>query len=111
MKKSFLITLLGIVVAGVAIAQSEETRSLSSFSRVSAHEGVDVYLKEGNKEEARVVSDDIDLEDVLTDVRGDQLKIHLEGSQSQKCECESVRYLQITTGIISIVCCICRCSG
>ncbi|MEO9871415.1 head GIN domain-containing protein [Ekhidna sp.] len=80
MKKSFIITLIGVLVAGVALAQSEETRSLSSFSSVSANEAIDVYLKAGDKEEARIVSENVDIEDVLTEVSGGRLKIHLDGN-------------------------------
>ncbi len=80
MKKSFLTTALGVLVAGFTFAQSEETRKLSSFSEVSAQEAIDVYLKKGDMEEARVVSDNIDIEDVLTEVSGGRLKIHLDGN-------------------------------
>lgn len=80
MKKSFLITVLGVLVAGATFAQSEETRNLSSFSKVTAAEGIDVYLKKGSKEEARVVSDNVDLDEVLTEVSGSRLKIHLDGN-------------------------------
>ncbi|WP_462250864.1 head GIN domain-containing protein [Ekhidna sp.] len=86
MKKSFVITLLGILVAGAAFAQSEETRNLSSFSEVSAHEGIDVILKEGSKEEARIVSDSHDLDEVLTDVSSGRLKIHLEGNNHRNID-------------------------
>ena len=79
MKKSFLISLLGIFVAAATFAQ-EETRNLSSFNEVSAHEGISVYLSEGSNESARVVINggNVDLDDVLTDVSGSRLKIHLE---------------------------------
>jgi len=79
MNKSFLITLLGVCVALATLAQSE-TRSLSSFSSVSAHEGIDVYLKKGVDESAKVVINggNVGLEDVLTEVSGSRLKIHLE---------------------------------
>ena len=79
MKRSVLVTLLGIFIAGFALAQSEETRSLSSFSEISAHEGIEVFIEKGNKEEARVVSRNIDIEDVLTEVLGGKLKIHIDG--------------------------------
>ncbi len=88
MKKSYLITLLGILVAGFTFAQSEETRSLSSFSRISANEGIDVFIKQGDKEEARVVARNIDLDDVLTDVSGDRLKIHLYGDNHRNVDVE-----------------------
>lgn len=81
MKKTYLITLLGILVAGVAVAQSEETRSLSSFSRISAQEGIDVFIKAGNKEEARVIARSHDLDEVKTEVSGDRLKIHIDNGR------------------------------
>lgn len=86
MKKSLLITALGILVAGFAFAQQEETRSLDSFTKVTAHEAINVYLKKGNKEEARIVSKSEDLEDVLTDVSGGRLKIHLEGNNHRSVD-------------------------
>ncbi len=88
MKRSFLITLMGVLVAGFTFAQSEETRSLSSFSRISANEGIDVFIKQGDKEEARIVSRNIDLEDVLTDVSGSRLKIHLDGDRHRNIDVE-----------------------
>lgn len=97
MKKSMLITLLGVLVAGYTFAQSEETRSLSSFSKVSTHEGIVVYLEEGNREEARIVSDNIDLEDILTDVSGSTLKIHLDGNNYRNVDVEVyVTYKSLT---------------
>lgn len=86
MKKSFLLTILGILIAGVTFAQSEETRSLSSFSEISAHEGIDVYIRRGDKEEARVVSESHDLDEVLTEVSGGRLKIHLEGNNHRNID-------------------------
>jgi hypothetical protein len=77
MKRIITIT-LGMLLAGFIYAQSEETRSLSSFSRVSASEGINVYLKKGSTEEARIVSQNIDIDEVRTDVSGGRLKIHLD---------------------------------
>ncbi len=88
MKKSFLTIVLGILTAGFTFAQSEETRSLSSFSEVSAHEAIDVYLEKGDKEEARIVTDNIDIEDVLTEVSGGRLKIHLDGNNWRNVDVE-----------------------
>jgi hypothetical protein len=86
MKKSILITILGIFVAGATFAQSEEIRRLSSFSKIKAQEAVEVILKQGDKEEARVVTERYDLEEVLTDVSGGTLKIHLEGSNHRNVD-------------------------
>ncbi len=77
------ITLLStfIFAAMMGFAQNEETRSLSSFNYISAHEGIDVYFKSGSKEEARISARNIDLRDVLTEVEGGKLKIHLDGNK------------------------------
>ncbi|MEO1254037.1 MAG: head GIN domain-containing protein, partial [Bacteroidota bacterium] len=79
---------LGILVARFAFAQTEETRSLSSFSEVSANEAIDVYLQKGNREEAKVVASNIDLEDVLTEISGNRLKIHLDGNKWKNVDVE-----------------------
>ncbi|WP_425392201.1 head GIN domain-containing protein [Ekhidna sp.] len=101
MKKSFLITILSILIAGVTFAQSEETRDLSSFSEISAHEGIDVYIKRGDKEEARIVSDSHDLDEVLTEVSGDRLKIHLEGNNHRNIDVEVYVTYRSINGISS----------
>lgn len=79
MKKSIIITLIGVFVAAATFAQ-EETRNLSAFSEVSAQEGISVYLSKGSSETARIVINggNVDLDEVLTDISGDRLKIHLE---------------------------------
>ena len=80
MKKITLIILLGVLVAGITFAQSRETRSISSFSKISVHEVIDVHLQKGDKEEVEVISENnIPLEEILTDVKDGKLKIHLKG--------------------------------
>lgn len=86
MNKSILITIIGVFIAGLTFAQEEETRNLSSFSKVTVHEAIDVYLTKGSKHEARIVSNSEDLEDVLTDVSGGKLKIHLDGSSHRNVD-------------------------
>lgn len=86
MKKSILTAALGLLIAGFSYAQDEETRSLSSFSEVSSQEAIDVILIEGSKEEARIVSESHDLDEVLTDVSGGRLKIHLEGNNHRNVD-------------------------
>ena len=84
MKRIFLITVFGILTAGAALAQSEETRSLSSFSEIAAKEGINVFIKSGDKEEAKVISKSHDLDKVLTDVSGDRLKIYIDNGRKWK---------------------------
>jgi hypothetical protein len=81
MKKFVLIILLAYT-ATVASAQQSETRSVSSFSGVKAAEGIDVYLKSGDKESVKVeiTGDNMSLSDVLTEVSGSYLKVHMKDS-------------------------------
>jgi Putative auto-transporter adhesin, head GIN domain len=58
-------------------AQESETRLVSSFSGVRASEAVDVYLKKGEKESAKVETTGLSPSDVVTEVTGSYLKIHL----------------------------------
>jgi len=76
MRKLQLVTLL-LFLASLTYAQ--KTRNLSSFTTVSAQEGIDVFMEKGSSETARIEASGIDDEDVLTDVSGGHLKIHLDG--------------------------------
>ncbi|NJN41406.1 MAG: DUF2807 domain-containing protein [Flammeovirgaceae bacterium] len=58
-------------------AQESETRNLSSFSGIRAGEAIDVYLKKGTKESARVIASGVRLSDVLTEVKGSNLVIEM----------------------------------
>lgn len=80
MKKLAIIPLV-LFVGLLVNAQKRETRSLSSFSEISVHEAVDVFIIYGDKEEARIESFGIELKEVLTEVTGGELKIHLEGNR------------------------------
>jgi hypothetical protein len=61
-------------------AQQRESRNLSSFNEISVGEAIHVNLIRGSSEKAEVIATGIDLEDVLTEVSGDRLRIHLEGN-------------------------------
>jgi Putative auto-transporter adhesin, head GIN domain len=79
MKKIFLTSWL-LVLLVAAFGQQKETRKLGSFKGIKVSQAIDVYLKKGDKEEARVeISGEskITLEDVLTDVSGSTLRVHL----------------------------------
>lgn len=75
------ILLLGVsfllFVQGVSFAQETETRSIGSFSGVKAAEGINVYLKKGGKESVRVEVTGTKLENIVTEVSGSYLKVHM----------------------------------
>ncbi len=61
----------------MAVAQETETRTLESFRGVRASEAIDVYLKKGDKESVKVEVENVRLSDVLTEVSGSYLRIHM----------------------------------
>lgn len=85
MKKLLLfVWVLGTFLTG--FTQSTDTRSLRSFDRVSAAEGVEVFLTAGSVESARIEASRISVEDVLTEVSGGKLSIHLEGNNHRNVD-------------------------
>jgi hypothetical protein len=77
MKNLVIITFL--IASGTSIwAQESQTRNVGSFRGVKVAEGVDVYLKKGDKESLRVEATGIELENVITELSGTYLKIHMK---------------------------------
>ncbi len=81
-----VIAFIGILLFTVtqAFAQSSETRSVGSFSGIKAAEAIDVYLKKGEKESVRVEVTGTKLSDVITEVSGSYLRIHMESGSYRK---------------------------
>jgi len=77
MKKLFSVVFLAFVIS-LSFAQESEVRSVGSFTGVKAAEAIDVYLKKGDKESVRVEITGARLSDVLTEVSGGYLKIHMK---------------------------------
>jgi hypothetical protein len=75
MKKSLLLVL--VLTNLVVFGQETVTRSLGSFTGVKAAEGIDVYLKKGDKESAKVEVTGTDPDNVITEVSGSYLKVHM----------------------------------
>lgn len=78
--KGLVIGLVLIAVFSDVVAQQTQNRNLPSFSGIKAAEGIDVYLIKGERESAKIVATNIDMDDVLTEVSGSYLKIHLDGN-------------------------------
>jgi hypothetical protein len=76
MKKTIL-TLSGLFLVLTIFAQSRETRDLRSLNEVSISEAIQVELVKGNSEKAEIEVSGTDVENVLTEVSGDRLKIHM----------------------------------
>lgn len=85
--KKFLVAVLflGVSLHNV-LAQQTVTRSVGSFTGVKAAEGIDVYLKKGNKESVRVETENVSPDQVITEVSGNYLKIHMRDGRRGKIE-------------------------
>jgi len=78
MKVRIVIAALFVFVASNITAQSTEERNFDSFEAIRVSQAITVYLKPGNDEKVRIEARGLDVDDVLTEVSGSRLKIHLK---------------------------------
>ena len=76
--KKFWALVLVIFSLSAAIAQETETRELGAFSGVKAAEGINVFLKKGDKERVKIEVTGTDPSNVITEISGSYLKIHMK---------------------------------
>ena len=76
MRISCVVLLLSFL-AYSGLAQQSEVRQIGSFQGVRVSEAIDVYLKKGDKESVKVEVTGTELSNVLTEVNGTTLKIHM----------------------------------
>jgi hypothetical protein len=74
---TFLISLVGLFAFSVAFAQDRETRNLGGFSKIDVGGIAKVTLKQGSTETADIRVEDLDISDVITEVRGGTLYIKM----------------------------------
>ncbi len=74
--KNILIIVL-VAAWSVSLGQKTETRNVAAFTGVKVAEGVEVYLTKGDKESLKVVVEGTDLSNVITEVSGSYLKVHM----------------------------------
>jgi hypothetical protein len=76
--KKFLVLVLALGFFAPLLAQETATRNVGSFKGVKAAEGIDVYLKKGTKESVRIEANGTSPDNVITEVSGSYLKIHMK---------------------------------
>ncbi len=81
MKKLNLLIAMMLFSIAVVFGQNVEERKVGSFDEIQVSQGIDVFLIKGTKEKVKVEASGIDLDEVLTEIYGDRLKIHLEGNR------------------------------
>ena len=77
MKINVLVLLGSFLISLTAGGQQSEVRSLERFTGVKSAEAIDVYLKKGDKEGVKLEVAGIKLSEVITEVNGNYLKIHM----------------------------------
>ena len=75
--KNILVGIALTLIATISQAQETQNRNVGSFNGVKVAEGIDVYLKKGDKESVKVEATGVKLENVLTEVSGSYLKVHM----------------------------------
>lgn len=65
------------LLSAPAFAQETQTRNIGHFTGVKVAEGIDVYLIKGDKESARVEVYGTSIQNVITEVSGSYLKVHM----------------------------------
>lgn len=81
---------------GLVLAQESETRAIDSFRGIKSSEAIDVYLKKGAKESVKVEVTGTKLSNIITEVSGTYLKIHMrEGSYKNRSVKVYVTYVTL----------------
>jgi hypothetical protein len=75
MKKFFAVVLTCLSIN--IYAQQTETRNIGSFTGVKAAEGIQTYLKKGDKESVKVEVTGAEPSSIVTEISGSYLKIHM----------------------------------
>lgn len=82
--KLFSITLFSVLISFSTLVQAaqsgvnRQTRKVSEFHGISVSTGIDLYLTQKNTQEVFVEADQDILEDLITEVEGGILKIHMK---------------------------------
>jgi hypothetical protein len=78
--KTFSIFILGLLMALNLAAQEKQVRNATGFSAIDVSEGIYVELTMGDKEYVEVIADDDIIDDVMTEVSGNELSIYIKGN-------------------------------
>ncbi|MEM0993551.1 MAG: head GIN domain-containing protein [Bacteroidota bacterium] len=79
-----LFVLFIFAITGSLSAQSTETRNLGSFDEVIVSEGIKAKLRKGNSNRIKIEAENIALDLIRTDIRGDELRIHIGNDWKRK---------------------------
>lgn len=79
-----------------AMAQETDTRQVGTFSGVKVAEGIDVFLKKGDRELAKVEVTGTDPSNIITEISGDYLKVHMRDGRYPRVDAKVyVTYVKV----------------
>lgn len=84
--ENFLALIAVVLSCSISLAQETETRKVGAFSGVKAAEGIDVFLKKGDKEQVKVEVSGTDPSNIITEISGSYLKIHRKDGRYRNVE-------------------------
>lgn len=73
-----LLTLSFALVSIFALAQDKETRDIEKFYEIRVSEGIELVAKKGAENKIELEVDYVDIDRVLTEVRGGSLHVHMD---------------------------------
>ena len=100
MKRKFVIFVLSLLLFAVGYAQEKDERDVGSFERIKVGQGIEVELVEGKDEKITITTSNIDIDRVVTEVRGDILRIFLDGNRFRNIEVKITVVYKELRGII-----------
>ncbi len=77
MKRFLVLVAIGTIPLFPAFAQKTESRVIGNFSGIKVAEGVEAYLEEGDDTAVKIEVTGADPSDVVTEISGSFLKIHM----------------------------------
>jgi hypothetical protein len=82
--RNFLVGVF-IIISSALFGQQTEDRSIGSFDGIKVAEGIDVYLKTGEKEALKLEVRGTSIDNVITEVSGGHLRIHMREGRYRDC--------------------------
>jgi hypothetical protein len=96
MKRLLSTLFLSSLLVATSLAQNSALRKLDAFNSVSIGEAIKLTLVPGNRNEAAIQAQNVDLDEIRTKVVGNQLKIELSGNRYRNIKVEIIlTYKQI----------------
>ncbi len=102
MKRIFGIIVFSLLLFTVGYAQEKDERDVGSFERISVRQGIEVELVKGNDEKITINVSGIDIDRVVTEVRGSTLRIFLDGNRFRNIDVQvSVIFRELSSISVS----------